>query len=92
MNRKHRSKIKLLIDILDSIDENNDTNLTYISMRANIPHSRLKPIIERLENRGLIKISKRDNKTLAIRLTRDGYKLLLDLKAFYRILEQIGLL
>jgi len=92
MARKHRSKIKLLIDILDSIDENKDTNLTYISMKANIPHNRLKPIIKSLESRGLIKINKKDNKTMIISLTENGYKLLSDLKAFYRILDQIGLL
>lgn len=92
MAKKHRSKIKLLLDILDSIDEGKDTNLTYISMKANIPHNRLKPIINNLKNKGLIEIIQKDNKTSIIRLTQDGYKLLHDLRSFYKILNQIGLI
>ncbi|MEX0569228.1 MAG: winged helix-turn-helix domain-containing protein [Candidatus Njordarchaeota archaeon] len=91
MTKKHRSKIKLLIDILDSVEENPETNLSYISLKANIPHNRLKPIINRLHKRGLINIEQKDRKTIRVSLTEEGYRFLMELKTLYKILTQIGL-
>ena len=91
MTRKYRSKIKLLIDILDSIEGNPETNLSHVSLRANIPHSRLKPIIDHLHEQGLINVNKKDKKTVNVSLTDSGYRFLMELKKLYKILAQIGL-
>ena len=89
--KKHRSRIKLLIDILDTIYEDNETNLSLISLKANIPYTRLKPIIDKLHKNGLILMKRKDKKTTEISLTEKGLKMFIELKSFYKILNQLGL-
>ncbi|MCR8433668.1 MAG: winged helix-turn-helix domain-containing protein [Candidatus Korarchaeota archaeon] len=90
MSSTHRSRIGILLNILEAINKRDYAIITEIIREANIPHERLLPILERLIERGYIRYIKRDNRRYYM-LTPDGYRLMQELRRLKHLIEDLGL-
>lgn len=90
MKRKHRPKIVILYDILKTIREHDGATVSEIILHANIPHDRLKKILNSLLEKRIIERINRRGRILYV-LTVEGYKLFCELEKIKRILDSLGL-
>ncbi len=90
LDRKYRSRIGILYDILRAIYTSETAAITTIIMEANIPHNRLKKIINSLLREGYITEKEIDG-TIIYKLTPKGYRLMKDLERLKGLLEGLGL-
>ena len=90
MNRKHRTRIGVLLDILKSINELGEASITEIITHANIPHDRLRGILDKLIEKKYVLKRVRKNRTLFV-LSPRGFKLMRELERLKRLIEGLGL-
>jgi len=91
MKRKpRRSKLRIIIDILKIIDEENGARITRILYGANLPYDRLLKYIEELKEKGFI-IEKRENNAIKYYLTENGINFLTEFKKIESFIEAFGI-
>lgn len=91
MQKKHRSRLGILLDILKSIQELDGASITTIITYANIPHDRLKKILSNLVLKGYV-VGKKEKNRVIYFLSKKGYDLLRELERMRQILEGLGLI
>lgn len=90
MSSRHRSRIGILLNILETINKYDHVIVTEIIREANIPYERLAPILDRLTERGYIRPVDRGNRKYYT-LTPNGYKLMQELRKLKHLIEELGL-
>jgi len=90
LGKRHRSRLGILLDILKSIRELDEAPITSIITYANVPHDRLKRILERLVEGGYIKRMRRDNRVMYVLMPK-GLELIRELEKIKDMLEGLGL-
>ena len=90
---KKRSRLQLVMDILEALDQHGELHATELSLEVRLSYDRLKAILKELNERGLIEVKQVENehKSLMIGLTPEGYRLLDELRRLRKILEEYGL-
>lgn len=91
---KKRSRVELVLEILEAIYEEGEINPTKLSLKVNLSYDRVKRILGELAERKLVEVQPHDDRKGAakITLTPRGIKLLLELKKLKSLLEDYGLL
>ncbi|MEM1927685.1 MAG: winged helix-turn-helix domain-containing protein [Acidilobaceae archaeon] len=91
---RKRSRLDLILEVLEAVYEEGDSNPTRLSLRVNLSYDRLKKLLDELEKRRLIEISPSNNRkgSMRVTLTREGEKLMLELKRLKRVVEDYGLI
>ncbi len=87
---EYRSKMRIIFDILDTIDEEGEAKITTILYRANLSYDRLKRYLNELVDAGLIK-EKTDSKRKWFYLTSNGRKMLNELRKVISLADAFGL-
>jgi len=88
--RRYRSRVGILLSILETIHREEYATITEIVVKANIPHDRLKIILDRLLREEYVElIEERDRKYYT--LTPSGYKLMRELQKIKRLMDELGL-
>ncbi len=84
-----RTRIEILIDILEAINRHPGQPPTRIALYANMAYNRLAPILAKLEQRGIIE--QVGDEQRGYRLTEKGRTLLRELRRLSRVLRDFGL-
>ncbi len=88
--RKKRSRIEIIMDVLEALARHGDEPASRVAMRANLAYDRLSKILEDLASRGLVE-RVNDGDRVVYRLTERGYALLNELRRLRRLLRDFGL-
>jgi len=92
-NRKrHRTSLDILRDVLEVIDKNGEATITRIASEANVPHSRLKGLMNRLVNAGVVEEVMNDDGRRLYSLTEKGIRVLTTLRDLRSFLSALGLI
>ena len=91
MRKRYRSTLGILFDLLKTIDEIEDPIITRLITYVNVPHNRLKVLLERLLREGYIKEQVIKGKKMFF-LTKKGRQLLKELKTLKKILAGLGIM
>lgn len=91
---RKRSRLDIVLDVLEAINQAGELNPTRISLRVNLSYDRVKRVLDDLLRRGLIEVIPSDERhgSTLVRLTQKGRQLLVELRRLKRILEDYGLL
>ncbi|RLF05671.1 MAG: hypothetical protein DRK00_03780 [Thermoprotei archaeon] len=84
-----RSRIRIIMDILEVIEREGAARLTHILYGANLSYDRLVRYLEELEGKGLLKSEMRGDARV-YRLTSEGAKLLHELRRVERLARAFG--
>ena len=88
--KKYRSRLGIVLDILEAIHELEYASVTEIITYANIPYNRLKKILDRLLKKGYIDVMEEQNKKIYT-LKPAGYKLMNELRKIKELMTDLGL-
>ncbi|MDH5816326.1 MAG: winged helix-turn-helix domain-containing protein [Candidatus Nezhaarchaeota archaeon] len=90
---RKRSRLQIIIEILEMLSQHGELHATELSLMVKLSYDRLKSILEDLSEKGLLVLerSKNEHKSLMIKLTSDGDRLLEELRRLKRLLEDYGL-
>ena len=89
---KRRSKLDIIEDILSILAKKPEgLPANRLATAANLSYDRLSNIIKELDQKGIVKIEKVNNKFM-ITITGDGRRLLKEIKRFRRLLRDFGIL
>jgi len=88
--RKYRSRVQIMIDILEVIHERGKARPTHILYGANLSHDRLKKYLKELEENGLIQRVNMES-YVVYRLTSKGLRLLREYDKIKRFAEAFGI-
>jgi len=90
---KKRSRLQIVIEVLEALSQYDKLHATELSLMVKLSYDRLKSILEDLSERGLLILerSKNEHKSLIIKLTPDGDRLLEELRRLKKLLEDYGL-
>ncbi|MEM0217452.1 MAG: winged helix-turn-helix domain-containing protein [Candidatus Nezhaarchaeales archaeon] len=90
---KKRSRLQIVIEILEALSQYDRLHATELSLMVKLSYDRLKSILEDLNERGLLILerSKNEHRSLIIKLTPDGDRLLEELRRLKKLLEDYGL-
>ncbi len=94
MNRpKKRSRLQMVMEVLEALDEHGELHATELSLMVKLSYDRLKSILEDLNKKGLVEVERveDDHRSLMIKLTSEGRRLLEELNRLKSILEDYGL-
>lgn len=89
--RKYRSTVTIFKEILEVIYRNREASISKISVEANIPHSRLKGLLERMVSAGIVREMENGNRR-TYTLTEKGRKMLIMLDEVQSFLSTLGLI
>ncbi len=84
-----RTRIEILIDILEAINKHPGQPPTRIALYTNMAYNRLAPILAKLEQRGIIEQANDEQR--GYRLTEKGQTLLRELRRLSKVLRDFGL-
>lgn len=87
---RYRSQAGIVYDILETLYEEGMSLPTRLMYGARIPYDRLKELLAKLEESGLIEKEEIEGKTY-YKLTKKGYEALEELRRVRRLLENIGI-
>ncbi|PMP60101.1 MAG: hypothetical protein C0171_04320 [Caldisphaera sp.] len=88
--KKNRSRVKIYLDILETIEKEDKARLTRIMYNANIPYDRLLKYIDELKQKEIInEINDGDNRYYI--LTNKGKEFVKELKKIDSFLRGFGL-
>lgn len=90
MSRKYRSRVGILLSILEAIHRKEYATITEIIIRANIPHDRLKNILDRLIEKGYVQCVEKGDRRFYT-LTSKGYILMNELRKIRDLMMGLGL-
>lgn len=90
---RRRSRIEIVMDILEALEEEGPMPPTRLATHANMPYDRLAPLLAELEEKGVIEVEEvsASPKTRTARLTSKGRELLRELRRLKRVLVDFGL-
>lgn len=88
--KKYRSRVGIILDILESIHELEQATITDIITFANISYKRLKWILDNLEEKGYVDSIEDKNKKIYV-LKPKGYKLMNELRKIRELINDLGL-
>ncbi len=89
MRRRYRSSAGIIHDILEVLLREGELPATRIAQYANLPYDRLKAMLEKLEEEGLVERREEEGKTL-YRVTRKGAEAYQKLHAVKVLMERLG--
>jgi len=89
--RPRRSKTEIIRDVLAVLEERGPQPLSRLGTYANLPYDRLRRLVEELERRGLVRVS-RSSSSLIVEIAPLGVELLEELRRLERLLRDLGLL
>lgn len=87
--KARRSKLRILVDILKVIEEENGARITQILYGANLSYDRLVKYIEELLSKGLVDERKRGQSTVYY-LTKKGREFLVEFRKIEKFAEAFG--
>ena len=90
---KKRSRLQIITEVLEALDHHGELHATELSLIVKLSYDRLKGVLEDLNEKGLTEVERLENerRSLVIRLTSEGRRLLEELRRLKRILEDYGL-
>ncbi len=90
---RRRSRIEIVMDILEALAEEGPMPPTRLATYANLPYDRLAPILQSLEDKGLVEVREAGTnpKTRTATITRKGLDLLRELRRLKKVLLDFGL-
>jgi len=90
---KKRSRLYIIMEILEALDQYGELHATELSLIVKLSYDRLRGIVEDLTKKGLTDAERLEDerRSLMIRLTPEGRRLLEELRKLKRILEDYGL-
>ncbi|MCE4607631.1 MAG: hypothetical protein F7B61_01555 [Caldisphaeraceae archaeon] len=88
--KRNRSRVKIYLDILESIEKEESARLTKIMYSANLPYDRLVKYIDELKTRGFIEEVK-DNESRFFVLTEKGKVFIKEIRKIESFLKGFGL-
>lgn len=87
---RRRSRLKIIIDILEVVESEGSARITKILYGANMAYDRLVKYLEELERSGLIEVRKRDGVNF-YQLTDKGRRLLHEYRRVERLARAFGI-
>ncbi|RLE80440.1 MAG: hypothetical protein DRJ51_05855 [Thermoprotei archaeon] len=90
MARRRRSRLRILVDILQSIERESGVRITQILYSANLPYDRLVRYLNELKKKGLIK-EVREEGAVKYFLTKKGFEFLSEFRRIERFAEAFGI-
>ncbi len=88
---EYRSKMRIMFDILDTIDNEGEAKITTILYRANLSYDRLKRYLNELMDAGLVKEETDKKGRKWFYLTSNGRKMLNELRKVISLADAFGL-
>ena len=90
---KKRSRLQIVMEALEALDRHGELHATELSLIVKLSYDRLRSILEDLNKKGLVEIERveDEHRSLMIKLTPEGRRLLEELNRLKRILEDYGL-
>ena len=90
---KKRSRLQMIMEVLEALDHHGELHATELSLIVKLSYDRLRNILEDLNKKGLTDVERLEDerRSLVIRLTSEGRRLLEELRRLRRILEDYGL-
>ncbi len=89
-SRRRRSRARIVLEVLEVLAREGGMPPTRLSYATRLPYDRLSSILEQLRARGLVEVVEAEGRR-EVKLTREGYTALKQLKAALRVLEALGL-
>ena len=91
---KKRSRLELIMEILEAINSEEGINPTWLSIKVNLSYDRVKKILDYLIARGLVKSLPSDERKgfTKLVLTTKGVELVKELRKMKSLLRDYGLL
>ncbi len=86
----YRSQAGIIYDILRALYSEGAMPPTRITYYARLPYDRLKPMLKKLAEKGLVEEVREKNR-IYYRITRRGYEALQELERTKRLLEALGM-
>jgi len=90
MRRRYRSQAGILHDVLEVLLREGPLNATRIAQLANLPYDRLRLLLDRLIELGLVELVEDDEGRRLYRITQEGLEAYQKLHAAKEILEKLG--
>lgn len=87
--REYRSRLRIYVDILESVSSQGAARVTTIMRDANLPYDRLARYLDELVSRGLLE--KRDEGGPLYFLTVKGYKFIEEFRRFEALARAFGI-
>lgn len=89
---KKRSKIQIIIEILENLRREEEVNPTRLSLLINLSYDRTARILEELSSKGLITFQEKSDKpsSRVVKLTPEGHKLYFELARIKELLSDYG--
>lgn len=90
---KKRSRLQIIIEVLEALSQRSELHATELSLMVRLSYDRLKSILEDLNGKGLLILKRSDNehRSLIVKLTSEGDRLLEELRRLKKLLEDYGL-
>jgi len=90
---KKRSRLQIVMEALEALDQHGELHATELSLIVKLSYDRLRNILEDLNEKGLVKVERVEDerRSLMIKPTSEGRRLLEELRRLRRILEDYGL-
>ncbi len=90
---KKRSRLQIIMEVLEALDHHGELHATDLSLIVKLSYDRLRSVLEDLDKKGLTDVERLEDerRSLVIRLTSEGRRLLEELRRLRRILEDYGL-
>lgn len=90
---KKRSRLQIVMETLEALDEHSELHATELSLIVKLSYDRLRSILENLNERGLVEVERTEDerRSLMVKLTSEGRRLLEELRRLRKILEDYGL-
>lgn len=85
-----RSRIRIIMDILEVVEGEGSARPTHILYGANLSYERLTRYLKELEEKGLLKSERREGARV-YRLTREGARLLHELRRIEKLARAFGI-
>ncbi|MEB3851004.1 MAG: hypothetical protein LRS49_00280 [Desulfurococcales archaeon] len=85
-----RSRVDIVVDVLSALADRGPMPPTRLATASNLPYDRLRPILEALEARGLVRLSSMGGRRL-VELTPEGLRALEELRRVSGLLRDLGL-
>ncbi len=90
MKKQKRTRIEIVIDILENIASQGSIVPTRLATSANMPYDRLLPIVEDLVDKKILTL-REEGRSRYLEMTQKGYKLLRELKRLRKLLRDFEL-
>ena len=90
MRRRYRSQAGILHDVLEVLLREGPLNATRIAQLANLPYDRLRALLEKLVEKGLVEVLEDEEGRRVYRVTQKGLEAYHRLHAAKEILEKLG--